>query len=135
MWCFFPLLLWTCHLIKKQAIPKQCCIVTLQQMPEMRFLHGLVMEWRILICSNVLAQNVSLCLSLHLWSGFLFVCKLPMCLVGVQFLKLITNTYLSISLSGDFPLSQLSKEGYFGGVVCLFLSCSLHVSFLAACWF
>lgn len=33
--------------------------MTLEQMPERRFLHGLVMERGILICSNVLVQNVS----------------------------------------------------------------------------
>lgn len=33
--------------------------MTLEQMPERRFLHGLVMEQGILICLNVLVQNVS----------------------------------------------------------------------------
>lgn len=33
--------------------------MTLEQMPEQRFLRGLVMVQGILICSNVLVQNVS----------------------------------------------------------------------------
>lgn len=33
--------------------------MTLEQMPEQKFLHGFVMVQGILICSNVLVQNVS----------------------------------------------------------------------------